>query len=309
MRPQPAKGYSRGDMTTPREEKTRVSEISRIADKRLAGGIPCFVQIYGKDIGRKYPLDKVQTTIGRGPDNHIVCDMDNVSRNHCKIFAGAGGSWIEDMGSTNGTFVNDEELSSRRKLRNGDFIKVGGVIFKYIDGDNIEQLYYEEIYRMAIIDGLTQVYNKRYFLEFLDREIARCARYNRPLTLIMFDIDHFKRINDQHGHLAGDYVLKRMAGLINGKNIRKEECFARYGGEEFAIVLPDTPKNNGAILAEKVREMVEATKFEFETNLIPVTISMGVTELHKNDTVDGFIGRADAKLYEGKQGGRNRVVA
>jgi len=113
-------------MTTTREEKTRVSEISRIADKRLAGGIPCFVQIYGKDIGRKYPLDKVQTTIGRGPDNHIVCDMDNVSRNHCKIFAGAGGSWIEDMGSTNGTFVNDEELSNRRKLKNGDFIKVGG---------------------------------------------------------------------------------------------------------------------------------------------------------------------------------------
>jgi FHA domain len=103
-------------MTTTREEKTRVSEISRIADKRLAGGIPCFVQIYGKDIGRKYPLDKVQTTIGRGPDNHIVCDMDNVSRNHCKIFAGAGGSWIEDMGSTNGTFVNDGELGSRRKL-------------------------------------------------------------------------------------------------------------------------------------------------------------------------------------------------
>jgi diguanylate cyclase (GGDEF)-like protein len=284
-------------MTTTREEKTRVSEISRIADKRLAGGIPCFVQIYGKDIGRKYPLDKVQTTIGRGPDNHIVCDMDNVSRNHCKIFAGAGGSWIEDMGSTNGTFVNDEELSSRRKLKNGDFIKVGGVIFKYIDGDNIEQLYYEEIY------------NKRYFLEFIDREIARCARYSRPLTLIMFDIDHFKRINDEHGHLAGDYVLKRMAGLINAKNIRKEECFARYGGEEFAIVLPDTPKHNGAILAEKIRQMVEETKFEFETNIIPVTISMGVTDLQKGDTVDAFIGRADGKLYEGKQGGRNRVVA
>jgi len=309
VRSDPKWGYGVRVMTTTREEKTRVSEISRIADKRLAGGIPCFVQIYGKDIGRKYPLDKVQTTIGRGPDNHIVCDMDNVSRNHCKIFAGAGGSWIEDMGSTNGTFVNDGELGSRRKLMNGDFIKVGGVIFKYIDGDNIEQLYYEEIYRMAIIDGLTQIFNKRYFLEFIDREVARCARYNRPLTLIMFDIDHFKKINDEHGHLAGDYVLKRLANLIFAKNIRKEECFARYGGEEFAIVLPDTPKNNGAILAEKIREMIEQTKFEFETNTIPLTISMGVTELQKGDTVDSFIHRADGKLYEGKQGGRNRVVA
>ena len=296
-------------MTTTREEKTRVSQISKIADKRLAGGIPCFVQIYGKDIGRKYPLDKVQTTIGRGPDNGIVCDMDNVSRTHCKIYAGAGGSYIEDMGSTNGTFVNDEELSARRKLLNGDFIKVGGVIFKYIDGDNIEQLYYEEIYRMAIIDGLTQIYNKRYFMEFIDREMARCQRYNRSLTLIMFDLDHFKKINDEFGHLAGDYVLKRLANGIMAKNIRKEECFSRYGGEEFSIVLPDTPKQNGAILAEKIRLMVQETKFEFETNNIPVTISMGVSEMQKGDTVDSFIQRADDKLYEGKQGGRNRVMS
>ncbi len=296
-------------MTSTREEKTRVSQISKIADKRLAGGIPCFVQIYGKDIGRKYPLDKVQTTIGRGPDNGIVCDMDNVSRTHCKIYAGAGGSYIEDMGSTNGTFINDEELAARRKLINGDFVKVGGVIFKYIDGDNIEQLYYEEIYRMAIIDGLTQIYNKRYFVEFIDRELARCQRYNRPLTLVMFDLDHFKKINDEFGHLAGDYVLKRLANSIMAKNIRKEECFARYGGEEFAIVLPDTPKQNGAILAEKIRQMVQDTRFEFESNVIPVTISMGVSEMTKGDAVDSFIQRADDKLYEGKQGGRNRVCS
>ncbi|MFZ9886343.1 MAG: FHA domain-containing protein, partial [Myxococcota bacterium] len=163
-----------------REEKTRVSQVSRIADKRL-GGVGCFVQIYGKDIGRKYPLDKAQTTIGRGPDNTIVIDMDNVSRAHCKVFSGPSGHQVEDMGSTNGTFVNDHEISTKRQLNHGDLVKVGGVIFKFIDGDNIEQLYYEEIYRMAIVDGLTQVFNKRYFLEFLEREMARCLRYERPL--------------------------------------------------------------------------------------------------------------------------------
>ena len=296
-------------MSVMREEKTRVSQVSRIADKRLAGGVPCFVQIYGKDIGRKFPLDRVQTTIGRGPDNSIVCDMDNVSRAHCKIYAGAGGNYIEDMGSTNGTFVNDEELASRRKLKNGDLVKVGGVIFKFIDGDNIEQLYYEEIYRMAIIDGLTQIFNKRYFLEFLEREMARCQRYSRPLTLIMFDIDHFKRVNDEYGHLAGDYVLKRLADLISKKNIRKEECFARYGGEEFGIVLPDTTSERGVILAEKIRVSLEETRFEFEENVIPVTVSMGVGQLQRGDTTESFIQQADMKLYEGKQTGRNRVCS
>lgn len=294
-------------MSTTRDpDKTRVSQVSRIADKRPTG-TPCFVQIYGKDLGKKYALDKVQMTIGRGPDNAIVCDMDNVSRTHCKIYVSAGGNYVEDMGSTNGTFVNDEELTSRRKLKNGDFIKVGGVIFKYIDGDNIENLYYEEIYRMAIIDGLTQIYNKRYLLEFLDREIARCARYARPLALIMFDLDHFKRVNDEFGHLAGDYVLKRVADLIQKKHIRKEECFARYGGEEFAVVLPDTPADRGVILAEKVRQLIEESRFEFENNHIPVTVSMGVSEMKKGDTCETFIVRADEKLYLSKQNGRNRV--
>ena len=292
-----------------REEKTRVSQVSRIADKRqLVGGVACLVQIYGKEIGKKYALDRMQTTVGRGHDNTILVDMDNVSRVHCKIYAGSGGHYCEDMGSTNGTFVNDVELQDRRKLRNGDFIKIGGVIFKFIDGDNIEQLYYEEIYRMAIIDGLTQTYNKRYMLEFLDREMARCQRYARPLTIVMFDLDHFKAVNDDFGHLAGDYVLKRMSELIREGTIRKEECFARYGGEEFAIILPDTTSERGAILAEKIRKMIDDAQFEFEGNLIPVTISMGVAQMdNKVQTPEAFIGQADEKLYAAKAGGRNRV--
>jgi two-component system cell cycle response regulator len=293
-----------------REEKTRVSQVSRIADKRMLGsGVACLVQIYGKDIGKKFPLDRVQTTIGRGPDNAIMVDMDNVSRTHCKIYGGSGGHYIEDMGSTNGTFVNDGELLGKDRLKNGDFIKIGGVIFKFIDGDNIEQLYYEEIYRMAIIDGLTQCFNKRYLMEFLDREMARCLRYSRPLTVVMFDLDHFKRINDEFGHLAGDFVLKKVAGTIQENTIRKEECFARYGGEEFSIVLPDTTVERGVILAEKIRSMIEETKFEFENNDIPVRVSMGVAQMKKDDSPESFIGQADEKLYEAKQHGRNRVCA
>lgn len=293
-----------------RDEKTRVSQVSRIADKRmLASGVACLVQIYGKDIGKKFMLDGMQTTIGRGPDNVIVVDMDNVSRAHAKIFADANGHHVEDMGSTNGSFVNDIEVLHPRRLNNGDFIKIGGVIFKFIDGDNIEQLYYEEIYRMAIIDGLTQAYNKRYLLEFMEREMARCKRYERPLTLILFDLDHFKRVNDDFGHLAGDYVLKRLSDLIHENNIRKEECFARYGGEEFAVLLPDTTAERGAILAEKIRRMTDEATFEFEENSIPVTISMGVAELLHHATPEALIQAADMKLYEAKESGRNKVCS
>jgi diguanylate cyclase (GGDEF)-like protein len=289
-----------------RDEKTRVSQVSKIADKKLAGGESCMIQIYGKEMGRKFALDKLQVTIGRGPDNDIVCDMDNVSRSHAKVFASNTGVFIEDLGSTNGTFVNDAEVK-REKLRNGDLIKIGGTIFKFLSGGNIEALYHEEIYRMTIVDGLTMIYNKRYFLEFLDREMARCSRYASPLTMVMFDLDHFKRVNDDFGHLAGDYVLKKVANEVS-RRIRKEECFARYGGEEFAIVLPDTPIDRGKILAEKIRALVEATTFEFEDNIIPVTVSMGLSQMLDEDKeAPPFIKRADEMLYAAKEGGRNCI--
>ncbi|MBI5496904.1 MAG: GGDEF domain-containing protein [Deltaproteobacteria bacterium] len=289
-----------------REEKTRVSQVARVPGAAKEGQ-GCLVVIYGKELGKRYPLDKLQVTIGRGPDNDIICDMDNVSRSHAKIFTSQSGVFVEDQGSTNGTFVNDLEIK-REKLRSGDLIKVGGAIFKFLIGGDVEAQYHEEIYSLTIKDGLTQIYNKRYFLEFLEREMARCSRYQRPLTLIMFDLDHFKRVNDEFGHLAGDFVLKKLAGEVM-KKVRKEECFARYGGEEFAIVLPDTTLERGATFADKIRHTVETTEFKFEDNLMPVTTSMGVSQMgdvHKEPF--SFIKAADEKLYAAKQGGRNRVV-
>ena len=124
-------------------------------------------------------------------------------------------------------------------------MKVGPTIFKYLSGADVESQYHEEIYRMTIIDGLTQVHNKRYLYEALEREIIRARRHARELSFLMFDIDHFKKINDVHGHLAGDFVLKELARIVQGR-IRRDEVFARYGGEEFAIVLPETDLEGAA---------------------------------------------------------------
>jgi len=152
------------------------------------------------------------------------------------------------------------------------------------------------------------VNNKRYFLEYLEREMGRCHRYSRPLTLMIFDIDHFKKINDVHGHLAGDYVLRELAQTIK-RLVRKEQCFARYGGEEFAVVIPEDGGDKARIFAEKIRRTLEDKQFAFENQVIPVTVSIGVADMTA-EMVDPlqFIKIADANLYKAKKAGRNRVV-
>jgi len=287
--------------------KTVVTSISRISE-RPTGKEACLVVIYGSELGKKYNLNAPSLVIGRSSKCDIQIDQESISRNHTKMVNTGKSILIRDLGSTNGTYVNDEPIDEY-VMRDGDLIKIGRTIFKFLTGGNIENAYHEEIYRLTTIDGLTQIFNKRYFLETIEREIARSHRYRRELSLVMFDIDHFKKVNDGYGHLAGDYVLKHLAQTVRAK-IRREDCFARYGGEEFAIVLPEIDNGNCLPFAEKIREIVERTDFKFENARIPLTISMGVASVDP-DLIDaaGIIKRADERLYEAKASGRNRVCS
>ena len=288
--------------------ETRVTKISKLQDRLSVGGESCLVEIHGPELGKKFILNDDEFTIGRDVKNNIVIDLDNVSRRHAKISTRQGKSFVADLGSTNGTYLNDQEVLEETPLRTGDYVKVGGSIFKFLSGGNIETLYHEEIYQLTIVDGLTQVNNKRYFLEFLEREMGRCHRYNRSLSMIMFDIDHFKKINDVNGHLAGDYVLRELAGNVK-QRVRKEECFARYGGEEFAVVMPEAGAENARRFAEKIRKLIEDHLFEFEGKDISVTVSLGVADMTGDMTEPlQFIKLADANLYKAKKSGRNKVV-
>ncbi|MFO0724948.1 MAG: GGDEF domain-containing protein [Myxococcota bacterium] len=304
MTTRPHEEYREFGGPTSQDEETRVSTVSRIVDKAISGE-SCLVMIYGPALGRRYPIEGDELRIGRGADNDMVIDMDNVSRVHARVHKREDGIYLEDMGSTNGSYVNDVEVKQDR-LRNGDLLKIGGAILKFIQGGNIEALYHEEIYRMTIVDGLTQIHNKRYFLEFLDREMARCSRYDRPLSLVMFDVDHFKKLNDTSGHLAGDFVLKRLAELIM-KHVRREELFARYGGEEFAIIMPETTGKKAGIFCEKIRRMIETTPFPYEGKEMTVTISIGLATMGRHRETLAFIKAADEMLYRAKANGRNRV--
>ena len=292
------------------EWKTRITKI-QVAAPVATAGEGCLVLIYppGAEIGKKFPLERSEVVVGRGTDCDIQVDRDSVSRRHARFFRDPGnGAWsIQDMGSTNGSYVNDIQVQSQA-LCDGDLVKIGGAIFKFLTGANVESAYHEEIYRMTIVDGLTGVHNKRYFLEFLDREMARCLRYGRPLSLVMFDIDHFKRINDEHGHLTGDHVLKEIARRLQPR-IRREELLARYGGEEFSAVLPETAAQGCQEFGEQIRQMVAREPFEFEGDKLQVTISVGLATI-EGQPMDAlaFIKIADENLYRAKRAGRNRVV-
>jgi len=293
------------------DEKTRVTQVSQEAPADQVGVNDCVVVIYTKEptlLGKRFVLESNTMRIGRGTDNHIVLDGDSVSRRHAHFERRNDAWYAVDDGSTNGTYVNERQIPEGVQLSNNDRIQVGPTIFKYLTGADAEAKYYEEIYRMTIVDGLTQIHNKRYLFEALERELIRARRHSRQLALIMFDIDFFKRINDQCGHLAGDYVLRELAEVVQDR-IRRDEVFARYGGEEFAIMLPETELSGAATLAETLREKVAEHKFSFQGEQISVTVSMGCAAIESDDTATGLIARADEKLYDAKRGGRNRVCS
>jgi two-component system, cell cycle response regulator len=270
----------------------------------------CLVHIYptGPGMGARYTLTDKPLVLGRGSDCEIRINDHSVSRRHARIQPGADGYYAVDLQSTNGTFVNDV-LASICKLKDGDYLRVGNCIYRFLAGGNVEAEYHEEIYRLTIIDALTETHNKRYLLEFLDRELARSARYARPLALVMFDIDRFKGINDELGHLGGDFTLRELASCVKG-SVRKEELFARYGGEEFVIVLPETTQESGVLVGERIRSLIERHCFQYEGKAYPVTVSVGVATTTGDHalTPQDLIRQADEKLYQAKNEGRNRVV-
>jgi two-component system, cell cycle response regulator len=271
----------------------------------------CLVQIYptGPGMGSRLILSGLSLIFGRDKDCDIQLDDHAVSRHHARIELGADGHYVVDLHSTNGTFVNDKP-ATLTKLEDGHYLRIGNCIYRYLAGGNVEAEYHEEIYRLTIIDGLTGIHNKRYLLEFLDRELARSARHKRPLALLLFDLDRFKAVNDRLGHLGGDYTLRELVARLK-TTIRKEELFSRYGGEEFVIVLPETNLERAIEVGGRLRQMVEVNPFIYDEQAFHVTISLGVVATQGDETLTPtqLIRQADHNLYLAKSAGRNRLIA
>ena len=249
-------------------------------------------------------------TIGRDSSCELAFpEVLSLSRGHARVRFSEDGVVVEDLGSTNGTFVNDRRVNGEIFLASGDRIQFGALHFKFFREEDVEAAYHEAIHQLVMQDGLTEIANRRKFDEELSREFARALRHERPLAVVIFDIDCFKQINDNFGHLCGDFVLKRLTRICR-KRLRPEQVFARMGGDEFAILSPETSLDGVEILAERLRASIE--KHRFETDMVPdsfhITCSFGCAEMtQRMKAEDQLIDAADRALYAAKEEGRNRV--
>lgn len=249
-------------------------------------------------------------TIGRDPTCEIAFpEVPSLSRFHARVVLSNDGVVVEDLRSTNGTFVNDRRVAEAVDLASGNRIQFGALHFKFYREKDVEAAYHEAIHQLVMQDGLTEIANRRKFSEELSREFARADRHERPLAIVVFDIDRFKQINDTFGHLCGDFVLKRLT-LICRKRLRPEQVFARMGGDEFAILSPETSIEGVEILAERLRASI--SDYRFETDMVAdsfqITCSFGCAEMTSEmRTETDLYEAADKALYAAKNAGRNRV--
>jgi two-component system cell cycle response regulator len=260
----------------------------------------------GPRLGNRTVLSDAAIEIGRGSTCGLVLDADSVSRRHAKIEPMGAGHTLTDLGSTNGTYVNGLRVKEH-SLIDGDRVQIGKALLKYLAGGNIEGAYHEEVQRLMLFDALTGVHNKRHFDESL--RVALSTAQGKPVSLIVLDIDHFKKVNDTHGHMAGDAVLCATANVV--KDTAPDYLFARVGGEEFAVLCPNTSLATAKVCAEKIRLAVASNLPTFEEKSLPVTISLGLAEFKPGSEEDpeALYGRADEKLYQAKDSGRNRVCS
>jgi diguanylate cyclase (GGDEF)-like protein len=298
---------ARRRVRNPLEDTTRTLEPAA-GPEDGDGDNAYLIVLAGSSVGEMHKIEKERTVMGRGDKVDVRLVDEGISREHAQLVREAEQVVLEDLGSTNGTFCNGSRVK-RQVLADGDKILLGSTtILKFSYHDRLDEMFQRQMSESALRDGLTKAYNKRYFSERLETEFTYANRHDTPLTLIFLDIDHFKKINDLHGHQGGDFVLTELASLITS-SLRTEDVFARYGGEEFAIISRGTDIVEAQGLAERLRRAVESHPFLYDGKVIQVTISVGVARAPNAAvrTPSELVAIADETMYEAKRSGRNRV--
>jgi diguanylate cyclase (GGDEF)-like protein len=289
------------------DQETINRELQRAKDQPA-----CLILIRGNPQGHRFFLTADEMIIGREPSADISIPDPSISRKHARVVRTPSGATLEDLGSSNGTSINGKKIEAGTvvELTKEDLIKLGNSIVKYLPAGEIEIIFYGNLNQAANSDPLTKCFNKGYFLEAIEAEVKRARAFLTPLSLIFFDLDHFKKVNDTHGHEGGDLVLKEFSNLVRGLSLlSQKDIFARYGGEEFCLLMPGTTLAMAERHADAIRAKVQAHAFVYEGKKIPVTSSLGVSELRSDmESASDLIKSADKALYQSKEGGRNRVT-
>lgn len=292
------------------DEDTSATDLSEIHDQLGSPrNRPCLTVLTGGAAGHLFKMTKGSALIGRAPNAEIRLDDDGMSRNHARIRCETGRAWVEDLASRNGTFLNGQRLSDQVELKEGDKIQVGrSTVLRFGFQDDLDESFHENLLSSALRDGLTKLFNKRYLMDRLDSELKFAVRHETSVSLLMLDLDHFKKINDTQGHLAGDAVLAKIA-LVLTKAVRNEDVVARFGGEEFAIILRAIGVEPAVQMAERLRKLVELTSTEFGGAALRATVSIGIAGFPSTPAIvpDALVEAADQALYRAKHAGRNRV--
>jgi two-component system cell cycle response regulator len=269
------------------------------------------VALSGCDAGAAYAVER-ELVLGRSAEANVSIDDSGMSRHHARVLRAAEGFFVEDLGSTNGTFVNGARLQRRALLADGDRISVGlSAVFQFALQDEIEQDAVQRLYESAVRDPLTGLFNRRHLDERLRAEHAFAARHATDLSVMLVDIDHFKRVNDTYGHPAGDGVLRTVSATL-ARMLRGEDLVARYGGEEICIVARAIDARNAAIVAERCRRQIASLELPWEGQRISLTVSIGVATMgvaRPFPDAAALVAAADRALYAAKTSGRDRVCA
>ncbi len=291
------------------DEDTTATESLMVSGPGEDGKRGCLTVLTGTATGKMFKLPRGTAMIGRAHDAEVRIIDDGVSRHHARLRYDTGGLWVSDLDSRNGTFVNGEKITTPTPLKNGDKVQIGAAtVLRFAYHDELDDSFHESLLSSALRDPLTKLFNKRYLMDRLDSELKFANRHETSISLLMLDIDHFKTINDSHGHLAGDAVLANFANALT-RAVRNEDVVARFGGEEIAIILRAIAIEPAFALGERLRKLIEQTVTDHAGLQLRATASIGVAgfpTVH-TDVPEQLVEAADRALYRAKHGGRNRV--
>jgi two-component system cell cycle response regulator len=296
------------------EEKTSVvqGDTFRVRMEKAGEAPPCLIMLEGPAgyVGRQWPIDKTDILIGRSMNSNIFIDDRSVSKSHAKLSISGGEIYLVDLESTNRTVVNDDTIPPLVPIRlaNNDQIKTGNVLFKFLERGSIEAVAMEQLQTKSEKDPLTGIYNRGALISKGSEAFKRAKLLKVPLSIAVFDIDHFKKVNDTYLHAAGDFVLKEIASVVQNKLIRLDDVLARYGGEEFVVLLFGSNIAQAMEIGERLRATIENHAFIYEGTRLPITISVGVSaKSPEMSKWEELFHMADQAMYASKKAGRNRV--